>query len=212
MLRRLFAPVVALVVAGSVALSSACDKNPGGPSVTPTSEVVALGDSLTYGSGTTGGNDYVSVLSRRVGVTIFNAGVPGSTTGAALSRLDTSVLARDPRIVIVLLGGNDLLDGVPVQTRIDNITTIVQRIRGTGAAVILVGVGSPPIDPFNGALPALASSTGSTYVPDILDGVFGVPSLMADAVHPNNAGHAIIADRLEPSLRAALATSPQGRF
>jgi lysophospholipase L1-like esterase len=209
MIRRPIAPLVALFLAGSVALSSGCGKNPAEPSTTPTSEVVAFGDSLTYGSGTTGGNDYVSVLSRRVGVTIYNAGVPGSTTERALSRLDTSVLARDPRIVIVLLGGNDLLDGVPVQTRINNITTIVQRIRGTGAGVLLVGIGSPPIDPFNGTLPALASSTGSTYVPDVLDGIFGVPSLMADAVHPNNAGHAIIADRLEPPLRAALAAIPQ---
>jgi acyl-CoA thioesterase-1 len=210
MMRRLIAPFIALIVAGSVALSPGCSKNPDGPS--PATQVVAFGDSLTFGTGTTGDNDYVAVLSRRVGVDIYNAGFPGQTTGAALNRLDTTVLARNPKIVIVLLGGNDLLDNVPVQTRVSNITTIVQRIRGTGAAVLLVGLGKPPLDPFDGALPALASGTGSTYVPDILEGIFGVPSLMADSVHPNNAGHAIMADRLEPALRAALAAIPLHHF
>jgi lysophospholipase L1-like esterase len=208
MMRRLLAPFIALIVAGSVALSSGCSENPGGPSPA-TSQVVAFGDSLTFGIGTTGDNDYVAVLSRRVGVDIRNSGVPGDTTGSALNRLDSTVLARSPKIVIVLLGGNDLLDNVPLQTRVSNITTIVQRIRGTGAAVLLVGLGRPPLDPFDGALPALASSTGSTYVPDILEGIFGVPSLMADSIHPNNAGHAIMADRLEPALRVALAAIPQ---
>lgn len=211
-MRRLIAPFIALIVAGSVALSSACGKNPGGPSPAPTSPVVAFGDSLTFGTGTTGDNDYVAVLSQRVGVDIHNAGVPGQTTGSALNRLDAAVLARNPKIVIVLLGGNDLLDGVPVQTRLSNITNIVQRIRGSSAAVLLVGLGKPPIDPFDGALPALASNTGSTYVPDILEGIFGVPSLMADFIHPNNAGHAIMADRLEPALRMALAAIPLQRF
>jgi acyl-CoA thioesterase-1 len=123
----------------------------------------------------------------------------------ALARLDNAVLARDADIVIVLLGGNDLLQGVPVQQRIANITTIVQQLRADGAAVILVGVGSGALDPFEGALPGIASQTSSTLVPAILDGIIGVSGLMADLIHPNNAGHAIMADRIEPSLRAALA-------
>jgi acyl-CoA thioesterase-1 len=205
--RRLIAPFAVLILAISAAFSPGCGKNPAGPSTGL--QVLAFGDSITFGIGTTGDNDYVAVLSRRVGVTVANSGIPGDTTGSALNRLDTSVIARNPKIVIVLLGGNDLLQNVPVQTRVSNITTIVQRIRGIGAAVLLVGLGSPPLDPFDGALPALASSTGSTYVPAILDGIFGVPSLMFDSIHPNNAGHAIIADRLEPPLRTALAAIPQ---
>lgn len=204
-MRRLTAPFVALLLAASVVLSPACSKNPSAPSTPAASEVVAFGDSLTFGSGTTGDNDFVAVLSQRVGEDIYNAGVPGDTTGSALVRLNGAVLAREPKIVIVLLGGNDLLQNVPVPTRVSNVTTIVQRIRERGAAVLLVGIGRPPIDPFDGALPALASGNGSTYVPDILEGIFGVPSLMADPIHPNNAGHAIMADRLEPPLRAALA-------
>ena len=201
--RRFIAPFVALILAVSVALSPACGKNPGGPSANPI--VMAFGDSITFGVGTTGDNNYVAVLSRRTGVTISNAGFPGDTTGDALNRLQTAVLAHNPKIVIVLLGGNDILQNVPVDQRVTNITSIVQRIRGIAAAVLLVGLGPAPLDPFDGALPTVALTTGATYVPDILVGIFGVPSLMADSIHPNNAGHAIIADRLEPPLKAALA-------
>ena len=197
---------VTVLLAAFLALAgvSGCNDSPTAPSAVT---VVAFGDSLTAGVGTTGDNDYVSLLSRRTGVAIINAGRPGDTTASALARIDSAVLSRDADIVIVLLGGNDLLQSVPVQQRISNITTIVQQIRADGAAVILVGVGSGSLDPFEGALPGIASQTSSTLVPAILDGIFGVPGLMADLIHPNNAGHAIMADRLEPALRSALAAA-----
>lgn len=169
--------------------------------------VVALGDSITAGIGTSGNNDYVSRLSSRTGVSIINAGRSGDTTGDALNRLDSAVLSRNADIVIVFLGGNDILQSVPIQQRVSNITTIVQRIRQAGAAVILIDLGSGFLDAFNGALPGIASQSSSTLVPGALEGVFGVPSLMFDAVHPNNAGHAIIADRIEPALRSAISAA-----
>src|SRR5687768_2514698 len=110
--------------------------------------VVAFGDSITAGVGTTGDNDYVERLSDRTGVSIINEGRSGDTTGSALGRLDGAVLSRDPDIVIVFLGGNDLLQSVPVQNRIANITSIVERIRAGGAAAILVGVGNGVLDLF----------------------------------------------------------------
>ena len=196
--------LAALALAASFAITGAgCKKK--SPTEPSTIDVLAFGDSLTFGIGATTGNGYVPVLERRIGIDIFNSGIPGNTTADALVRLNASVLSRDPRIVIVLLGGNDLLQNVPLQTRIDNITQIVERIRADGSKVILVGVGSGALDPFNGALPDLASRTGSSYVPDIMDGIFGNSSLMSDNIHPNNAGHAIIADRIEPALRSALA-------
>ena len=196
--------LAALVLAASFATTGAgCNKK--SPTEPSGIDVLAFGDSLTFGIGATSGNGYVPVLERRIGIDIFNSGIPGNTTADALVRLNASVLSRDPRIVIVLLGGNDLLQNVPLQMRIDNITQIVERIRADGSKVILVGVGSGVLDPFNGALPDLASRTGSSYVPDIMDGIFGNPSLMSDNIHPNNAGYAIIADRIEPALRSALA-------
>ena len=199
--RRRVAALLLAAVAYVAAMAPACGGGPTAPSATT---VVAFGDSLTSGVGTTGGNDYVSLLSSRTGVAIINAGRSGDTTASALARVDSAVLSRDPDIVIVLLGGNDLLQGVPVQQRISNITAIVQRIRA-GAAVILVGVGNGPLDPFEGALPGIATQSSSSLVPAVLEGILGVPGLMADLIHPNNAGHAIMADRIEPTLRAALA-------
>jgi acyl-CoA thioesterase-1 len=184
-------------------LGAACD-NKVSPSK-PAAQVVAFGDSLVVGLGTTSGNNFVSLLSSRVGISIANAGRSGDTTGSALNRLQNDVIARKPEVVIVLLGGNDLLQGLPVAQRVANITSIAQQIRATGATVILVGLGNDPIDPYNSALPGIATQTGSTHVPGILEGIFGVPGLMADSVHPNDAGHRIMADRLEPFLRAALA-------
>ena len=75
------------------------------------------------------------------------------------------------------------------------------------AAVILIDMGAGVLDAFGGALPGLASQTSSTLVAGVLEGIFGVPGLMADAIHPNDAGHAIIADRIEPALRAALSAA-----
>jgi acyl-CoA thioesterase-1 len=201
--RRFFLRVIPVVL--SLVGAAACDDS--SPSAPSDLTVVAFGDSITAGVGTTGDNDYVERLSDRTGVSIINEGRSGDTTGSALGRLDGAVLSRDPDIVIVFLGGNDLLQSVPVQNRIANITTIVERIRAGGAAVILVGVGNGVLDPFNGTLPAIAAQTGSTLVPAVLEGILGVSSLMADLIHPNNAGHAIIADRIEPALRAALSAA-----
>ena len=199
--RRRVAALLVAAVAYVAVMAPACG---GGPTAPSAITVVAFGDSLTSGVGTTGSNDYVSLLSSRTGVAIINAGRSGDTTASALARVDSAVLSRDPDIVIVLLGGNDLLQGVPVQQRISNITAIVQRIRAS-AAVILVGVGNGPLDPFDGALPGIATQSSSSLVPAVLEGILGVAGLMADLIHPNNAGHAIMADRIEPTLRAALA-------
>ena len=196
--RWLVARILAALLAVSVA--AGC-----GNSVGPShfsQGIVAFGDSLVVGFGAGSGNDFVSLLESRLSVNIVNAGRLGDTTATGLARLDEDVLNREREIVIVLLGGNDLLRGVPVQERIDNITKIVQRIRGTGADVILVGLGEGPLDAFAGALPGLASQTSSTLVPGILEGIFGQPGLMFDAIHPNSAGHKIMADRIEPALRA----------
>ena len=167
--------------------------------------VVAFGDSLVAGRGASSGRDFVAVLSQRTGTRIVNAGRSGDTTGSALARLQTDVLARDPRIVIVLLGGNDFLRRIPVEQAFDNLGTIVERIRDQGAAVILVGVSVGLVsDPYAERYEALARRTASGLVPDILDGVIGHSRLMADAIHPNDRGYAIVADRVEPMLRELL--------
>jgi lysophospholipase L1-like esterase len=164
--------------------------------------IVAFGDSLVQGVGASPGRDMVSILSRRLGVPIVNAGRSGDTTGTALTRLDAAVLSRNPRVVVVLLGGNDMLRRLPRDRMFENLETIVTRIRSRGAAVILVtveiGFGTGADGP---AFEALAERTSSALVRDILGGIFGRQALMSDGIHPNNSGYEIMADRIEPVLR-----------
>ena len=167
--------------------------------------IIAFGDSLVVGFGASPGNDFVSILSARLGQPIVNAGRNGDTTQAGLERLQEDVLSQDPRIVILLLGGNDALRKVPVEGTFDRLATMVDQIQQTGAAVVLVGVrGSLFGDKYEEEFEVLAEAKQVNYVPDILSGVFGHPSLMADAIHPNDEGNVLIADRLEPVLRALL--------
>ena len=75
--------------------------------------ILCFGASLTYGTGATKGMSYPEQLSRMIGRPVINAGIPGNTTQDALARLDRDVLAHRPDIVLVTLGGNDLLKGIP---------------------------------------------------------------------------------------------------
>jgi acyl-CoA thioesterase-1 len=178
------------------------------PAARPTSgdRVIAFGDSLVEGRGATRGRDFVSLLSARLGVPIVNAGRSGDTTATALARLDRDVLGHNPRVVVVLLGGNDFLRRVPTDQVFDNLTRIAARIRERGAAVVLVGVGVGVFtDPYREAYERVARRTSSGLVPDVLDGLLGRADLMADAIHPNDRGHEIMADRVEPVLRQLLA-------
>ena len=167
--------------------------------------VIAFGDSLVEGVGASTGRDVVSLLSARVGVPIVNAGRSGDTTGTALARLDSAVLSRRPRVVIVVLGGNDFLRRIPHEETFANLDAIVARIRQRGAAVILVGLSFGVLaDTYGDSYEDLARRTSSGLVPDILAGILGQPGLMADHIHPNDRGYRMMADRIEPALRELL--------
>jgi lysophospholipase L1-like esterase len=168
--------------------------------------VIAFGDSLVAGRGASSGNDFVSILSDRLGITIINAGRSGDTTRSALTRLDRDVLSRDPRIALVLLGGNDLLRRVPIDETFDNLNTIVEGIRKRGAAVVVVGLSAGLFsDAYGARYESLARQTAAGLVPDVLGGIIGNHDLMSDAIHPNERGYSMIADRVEPVLRDLLA-------
>jgi acyl-CoA thioesterase-1 len=164
------------------------------------STIVAFGDSLVVGVGATGGSDFVSLLSEQLGKPIVNLGVSGDTTDDALLRLD-QVIAQDPKVVMVLLGGNDYLQQVPKAETFANLNQIVTTIHESGAVVMLLGVrGGLLRDEYQGGYQDLAELRGTAYVPNVLDGLFGNPSFMSDAIHPNDAGYQVIADKVEPVL------------
>jgi len=162
--------------------------------------IVAFGDSLVEGVGATTGNDFVSLASQQIGEPIINLGRSGDTTRDGLSRLD-EVLTQNPKIVIVLFGGNDYLRQIPPEETFQNLSTMIESIHETGAIVVLLGVrGGLLTDSYRGEYQAVVNTHNTAFVPDVLDGLFGQSSRMADPIHPNDVGYAIIADRVAPVI------------
>ena len=159
-------------------------------------DIIAFGDSLVAGSGATSKNDFVSLLSRRTGRTIINLGVPGDTTADGLARIH-ELDRYHPKVVLLLLGGNDHLKRVPIQTTFQNLAKIIEYIHTRGAIVLLLGVkGGLFGDQFASEFEALHKKYQTAYVSNVLQSLFGKEEFMEDSVHPNDAGNKFIADRV----------------
>ncbi len=168
--------------------------------------IIALGDSLTFGEGVKPKENYVSILSNKLGVPIINAGASGDTSEQALARLP-DILEKYPRpkIIIVMLGGNDFLQKRPKEKTSANLSKIIATIQSRGAIVILVAVrGGLFTDAFASEYKRLSKEYQTAYVPNILKGILGSPSLLSDYIHPNAKGHALMAERLEPIVKKLL--------
>jgi acyl-CoA thioesterase-1 len=164
--------------------------------------IIAFGDSLTAGYGASAGEDYPSRLSALVDTTIVNAGVSGDTTDTALARLDADVLARDPRIVIVGLGGNDFLHGVDIKTTEANLRTIVEKIQAAGAMVVILGFRFPTMNAdYEAMYKRVAKDEKCLFVANLLRGIITDPQLKSDEIHPNAKGYQLMAERIAPDLR-----------
>lgn len=164
------------------------------------SDIIAFGDSLVEGVGSTEGNDFVSLLSKKIGQPIINLGHAGDTTADGILRI--GVLDKyNPRVVLLLLGGNDHLKKIPLPDTHNNLAVLIENIQARGAIVILLGVrGGLFNDRFDTEFEDLQDTYHTAFVPDVLDGLFGNTQYMSDAVHPNNTGYKIIADRIYPVL------------
>ncbi len=166
--------------------------------------LVAFGDSLIEGVGATSGNDLVSQLSKKIGKPIVNLGVSGNTTAQGLARIDR-IAPYNPKIVFVLLGGNDYLKKVPQKETAENIERIVIEIQRMGAVVVLLGVqGGILGDPYEDMFEDIAERHGTVYVPNVLDGLVADMRYMSDGVHPNDAGYLKIVDKIYPYIKKIL--------
>lgn len=164
-------------------------------------DIVAFGDSLVQGVGATSDStNFVSILARRVGKPIINLGVSGNTTEDGLKRL-SELDKYKPKVVILLLGGNDYLRKVPIDTTFGNLEKIIKNIQDRGAIVLLLGVrGGIISDKFDDRFQDLADKTESAFVSNVLDGLITKDEFMSDAIHPNDTGYAKIATRVYPVL------------
>jgi len=167
--------------------------------------IICFGDSLTYGTGASQGMDYPSQLSRLIGKPVINAGIPGDTTATALARLDRDVLGRSPRIVLITLGGNDLKNHQGSDRAFRNLKTIITSIQDRGALVIVGGLDVPIWGRgFQEQYRKVCEETGAVLVPDILKGLLGNPEKMSDAIHPNDAGYAVMAGYFYAAMKKYL--------
>ena len=163
--------------------------------------IIAFGDSLVAGVGASSEDaNFVSLLSQKIGRPIINLGVSGNTTADGLARIK-ELDRYDPKVVILLLGGNDFLRQVSRETAFANLRKIIQEIQSRGAVVVLLGVrGNLLTNRVEEEFAKLSKEYGTAYVPDVLDGIFGTSELMYDSIHPNDKGYAIIALRVYPVL------------
>lgn len=165
-----------------------------------TGSIVAFGDSLVEGVGSPSTEGFILPLSEMLGEKIINMGVSGDTTVDGLNRLD-KLIAEKPRVVLILLGGNDYIRKISSEKTFNNLRTIINTVQESGAVVVLLGVrGGLLSDSYEKSFEKLAEETGSAYVPDVLDGLFGRPALMSDAIHPNTEGYQRIAEKVYPIL------------
>lgn len=167
-------------------------------------DIIAFGDSLVQGVGSSNSNDFVSVLSRKIEIPIVNLGHSGDTTADGLARI-SNLDKYNPKIVILLLGGNDYLKKVPITETENNLATIIKNIQNRGAIVLLLGVRGGLInDHFDSMFERLRSRYHTAYVSDVLSGLIADSRYMSDVVHPNDLGYSIIANRVYGVLKSLL--------
>ncbi|TXG82881.1 MAG: arylesterase [Sphingomonadales bacterium] len=176
--------------------------------------VVAFGDSLTAGYNLGPGEGFAPQLDAALpGVTVHDAGVSGETSAGGLARLDwvLNSLKRTPDLVILELGANDMLRGQPPEQAKANLDAMLAKLRQRRIKVLLAGMLAAPNlgadygKRFNAIYPALARKHAVPLYPFFLDGVAGNRALqLADGMHPNKAGVAVMVRNILPSVRAAL--------
>jgi acyl-CoA thioesterase-1 len=210
MLVQTAAKLWALIVAAAVMVGAAT-----GAAAAATTTVVVLGDSLSAGYGLTAEEAFPAQLqkalaARGIAVEMINAGVSGDTVSGGLARLDWSV-PDGTSAVIVELGANDALRGIPPQVTQTALDTILSRLKARGMAVLLCGMLAPPNmgadygRAFNALFPALAERHGVEFYPFFLDGVAAQRTLnQPDGLHPTAAGVAVIVERILPKVMALL--------
>lgn len=187
------------------ALLAACgDKVPRVARLAPADVVLAFGDSLTYGTGASEHESYPAALSQLIGRKVVREGVPGEVTAQGLARLAGALDEHRPRLVIVCLGGNDMLRKVNESEIRENLREIMKTIRGRGIDVVLMGVPRPAL--LTGApefYGEVAREFKAPYEGKIVKDVLLTPGEKSDPIHPNAKGYRRIAEALAALLRSA---------
>ena len=167
--------------------------------------IVCFGDSLTFGAGASPEESYPAVLGGLLGRETLNRGRNGETSETALERLDEDVLRQAPSVVIITLGGNDMLRRVPIETTVHSLREVFERSIAAGAMVVYLPIHPPFVsDERMDHVRQLARELGVIYLDGVMDGMWKNRALMSDQIHPNAAGYRVIAERLRDALAPRL--------
>jgi len=192
----------ALFALFALLLLAACERAPTLPRLGADDVILAFGDSLTYGTGAERNEAYPAKLVGLTQRAVVNAGVPGETTAEGLQRLPALLDEHHPKLVLLCLGGNDMLRRIPASETENNLRLMLQTLRTSGTQVVLIGVPEPRI--FGGApdfYERLADEFQLPYDGDTLNTVLKDNALKSDPIHPNAAGYEAIARQLADLLK-----------
>jgi lysophospholipase L1-like esterase len=197
-----------LLLVAALVLLSACGKEQKETALPPGSAVLALGDSLTEGVGVKTEEAWPAKLAETTGWVVTNGGVSGNTSDDALQRLPALLEQHKPMLVLVMLGGNDMLRKQPQQETVVNLARIIALIKVNGAKPVLLATPQPSLA---GAVfqhlsapdfyRELAEAQQVPLVEDAMAEVLSDPQLKVDQLHPNAAGHALFAGKILEELK-----------
>jgi len=178
--------------------------------------VLAFGDSVTYGTGASRGEDYPARLALLTGWQVHNAGIPGDTAREATSRIAGAVAESDAALAIIELGGNDFLQRRASADVKEDLRAIIRTARSAGAIPVLVSV--PQLSVFGAVTgrlsdspiyAALAEEEQVLLVEDVFAEVLSDATLRTDPIHPNSEGYRLIAARIAERLERAGLLTPR---
>lgn len=195
----------AILLLSVAALLSACGKDvPSLPELGPGDVIVAFGDSLTYGTGASAGETYPAVLSKLLGREVIGQGVPGERTDGGLQRLPAVLDEFQPKLLLLCLGGNDMLRKVSPALTEANLRRMVELARARGVSVVLIAVPAPAL--FGGSAKfyrEIADDLGLPIENEVLNDILRDNALKSDPIHPNAMGYRRMAEAIANLLREA---------
>ncbi len=207
-----------LILASFAGVSPALAKDAAPPGAAG-AKILVLGDSLSAEYGLKRGTGWVALMEQRLSkekipATVVNASISGDTTSGGRSRLPALLAQHRPSVVVIELGGNDALRGLPLSMTQDNLAAMTRAAQQAGAKVLLAGMQVPPnygqdyTKRFSETFATVAKSTKAALVPFLLKGVADAPNatalFQADRIHPREEAHPTILNTMWPAIKNLL--------